>query len=465
MRELRWLQRLILTGLVVLPLALAGCSGEQGDRGLPGSQGPQGPQGIQGPQGDQGLQGIQGPQGDQGPQGPEGPAGPPGVVASDVVAKNLVLDLTRTVSYDAATGALSVHFFLTDEDGVGVDVTQDAYAMDFIVSELIPAAEGPTDNPGPAWKQLFVESGAPAADAPLPGTLTLVDATTGEYTYVCSNVLPATTHAIRVTADARWLKNVDGQIVVFANPVNASYDFLESAPGTRLTASGADMVTTAACEKCHGARLGDVGHAGLFTQVKTCSHCHNVNYMATVDPNADLAFMIHSIHSSQNFSGGDYSAVTYPQPTYQCSTCHDGPDAGLAYTNPTRMNCGSCHSTINFTDGTNHPGGAQLDDTHCTECHFEGSSTAMGPIEAHDPATNADLVPRHSSGQRYGHRPSHGNSRVRREHRNDPACQRRVLRGGRSAGRDRDPEEPRGRQRCQSLYLHDYGGGRRKVYI
>ncbi len=337
-----------------------------------------------------GCGGDDGDTGPQGPQGPEGPAGPPGeaaegaevtlqdlaelglVYSADVTPKNLILDLSKTVSYDAATGTLTIHFFLTDEDGNGIDVTREPYEMRLYVSELVPTIAGDTDNPGPAWNQLIAERGTPAMEGEeMPGTLTLLDAATGEYTYVAADTLAQTDHVIRVTMRARFrFRDNNNQYVVVANPVNASYDFLEANPGTALASSGADMVTTAACESCHGARIGDVGHGGGYTQVKTCNHCHNVNYMATRDLQADLAFMIHRIHDAGVFDElGDFSEVRYPQHIYNCAKCHNGPEASLAYSNPTRSNCGSCHDNVDFATGTNHAGGAQANDAGCALCH------------------------------------------------------------------------------------------------
>jgi OmcA/MtrC family decaheme c-type cytochrome len=352
------------------------------------------------------LAALTGCSGDTGATGPQGPAGPPGetapsevtlqdlaslglVYASDVTPINPVLDLSKTVSFDAATGTLTVHFFLTDGKGNGIDITKIPYEMRLYVSELVPASEGPTDNPGPAWNQLISESGTPAmAGSQMPGKLTLVSAASGEYTYVLAKTLKATDHVIRVTLVTLFrFRDNNNQYVYVANPANASYDFLESAPGTELASSGADMVTTAACQACHGGQLKDADH-GRYTDVKTCNNCHNVNYMSTHDPNADLAFLIHSIHAAKNFSVGNYSEVTFPQngaagagDVFRCGTCHNGPQASLAYSNPTRMNCGSCHTNVDFATGTGHGGGPQATDANCTGCHSPSAIQGY-----HDPA-------------------------------------------------------------------------------
>jgi len=368
--------------------------------------------------GDDGRDGVDGADGAPGADGADAnvtdlvPLG--GLTADDVIASNLVLNLNDSVAYDAATGAVTVHFFLTDEDGDAVDVTQDAFELRVYVSELVPSDAA--EDPGPNWHQLIAERGTPAVEGEeLPGTLTLVDAATGEYTYVLGETLAASTNVIRVTVRARWRtseRDKNGDRIVFANPVNASYDFLQADPATRLDASGADMVTTAACESCHGARIGDVGHGGGYTQVKTCNHCHNLDYQEVDE--ADLAFMIHRIHVAGTFvelvddgEPVDFSEVTYPQHIFTCGKCHtaEAPNADLAYTNPTRRNCGACHSDVNFTKsgetgptpvdfatGENHEGGVQANDAQCGLCHTEGG-LGRGPIEAHDVEPDPVNVP------------------------------------------------------------------------
>jgi OmcA/MtrC family decaheme c-type cytochrome len=370
-----WFSPLLL-GLVFAILTLGGCSG---DDGAPGRD------------------------------GVDGQDGADAVILADIIPINPILDLSNTISYDQVSGRVTIHFFLTDEDGNGIDVTTNAYELRVYASELIANADGTN---GQSWNQLWNERGTPAAEDPddrLPGVLTLVDAATGEYTYVTEATLPASPNVQRVTMRARWRETINGVRWVFANPVNTSYDFLQADPGTELAASGADMVTTAACETCHGARIGDVGHGGGYTQTKTCNHCHNASYMATRNGGeGDLAFMIHRIHNAGVFpqleGGVDFSHVTYPQHINTCAKCHNGPNADVAFddftTVITRANCGSCHDNVDFTTGDGHGtlGGIRLDDTECDTCHQGdntavgtepdslGKTVALGPVNAHDEA-------------------------------------------------------------------------------
>ena len=142
--------RFILMGLMISTLVLAGCEGDDGDDGNDGSPGVAGTDGTDGADGsDVSVQDLA----DLGL-----------VFADDVTAMNITLDLSRTVSLDSATGALTIHFFLTDEDDNGIDVLALPYELRFYVSELIPDIPNVADNPGPAFNQLFNERGTPAVD-------------------------------------------------------------------------------------------------------------------------------------------------------------------------------------------------------------------------------------------------------------------------------------------------------------
>jgi OmcA/MtrC family decaheme c-type cytochrome len=368
----------ILLGLVIVTLSLLGCSGDDGKDGIDGAP------------------------------GAPGAPGADAIILADVVPINPVLDLSNTISYDQVSGQVTIHFFLTDEDGNGLDVTQPGYMADgwelrVYTAELIANNDG---TAGQSWNPLWNERGYPAATDPadqLPGTLTLVDATTGEYTYVCDNALAASANVQRIIMRARWRETIGGVRYNFANSVNAHYDFLQSDPGTELASSGADMVLTANCETCHGARIGDVGHGGGYTQVTTCNNCHNINYMEPRNGGeGDLAFMIHRIHDAGTFSqlhgGADFSEVTYPQHINTCDKCHGGaPEGNLKFEIMTSANCQSCHDTVDANAGTNHPAGPQPDSA-CTTCHTNGIVGSLPDIvTAHDDAAILAKTPENIS--------------------------------------------------------------------
>jgi OmcA/MtrC family decaheme c-type cytochrome len=377
------------------------------------------------------LAALPGCEGDTGDTGPQGPPGPPGasaelsvedlaslglVYASDVTPINPVLDLSKTVSYDSATGAVTVHFFLTDGSGNGIDVTTQPYMFHLYLSDLTPASENPdpTNNPGPFWHQDAQECVWPAMGGDCPpqfsihhnevppyGTFTAIDTSTGEYSYTFKNTLAASDHVIRVTVgtDFHFTDN-NGDTVYVANPVNGWYDFKESDPGTEITDSGAELVTAAACAGCHGSELWTFAHAaftGPNTGPKTCNNCHNLPYMTDPAigynaPEAKLSNWIHAIHSAKKpapTSRLDFSEITYPQPTYQCATCHNGQDANLITMYPSRLNCGICHdgpNGVDFAPGGNHGGGAQANDANCSGCHPPSAILAYHDAASRTPA-------------------------------------------------------------------------------
>jgi hypothetical protein len=375
--------------------------------------------------------GSDGKDGAQGPRGEPGPQGPPGEAAFDPASVDPitpVLDLSGTVSV-GANGTVTIHYFLTDGDGNGIDVFEEGtgYTMRVYVSEQIPDTTG--DNGGRAmWEQRFQESGTPT-EGDLPGTLTLLDAATGEYTYVCATQLAASPddHVYRATVRTRWRENIDGENVYFAYPANGSNDFRQS--GTAVTpADGAKPVSNEACASCHGQfALADptIGHGGGYSQETTCVHCHNLDYQVTEghgDAQADLPFMIHRIHNAGVFdppftdhSGNevDFSEITYPQEINNCAKCHSGPDADVdleatpgaelsAYTVPTIATCGSCHADTYFgplpvpAGMTAHSGGNPRDDSQCSTCHFPGAIVAGEDLDiAH--SHNPDPAPENVS--------------------------------------------------------------------
>jgi OmcA/MtrC family decaheme c-type cytochrome len=104
--------------------------------------------------------------------------------------------------------------------------------------------------------------------------------------------------------------------------------------------------------------------------------------------------MIHRIHAGGDFltldHGGpvSFAEVTYPQDINTCDKCHDGLEASLAYSNPTRRNCGSCHAAVDFATGVGHAGGALDNDASCSLCHSAASIESIhkpAPILANTP--------------------------------------------------------------------------------
>jgi OmcA/MtrC family decaheme c-type cytochrome len=163
--------------------------------------------------------------------------------------------------------------------------------------------------------------------------------------------------------------------------MNVTYDFVpEQLPGPDFTFdTSRDIVTTGACNECHG-RLGSpLGaasfHGGSRYTAEACTVCHTTTLG---DGLVELAPMVHKIHAAKVIGADtaeplDFSEVTYPQDLRNCTKCHAGTDGSNWNTRPSRTACGSCHDTVNFDTGENHGvggiGGQQPDNSLCAFCH------------------------------------------------------------------------------------------------
>ena len=203
------------------------------------------------------------------------------------------------------------------------------------------------------------------------------------------------------------------QFSLGAFPGNPCVDFVPSTvaaagdgvTGTSIAAGFYDMndsrqvTATASCNSCHDEIAF---HGGGRREMDYCATCHNPD---TLDANStntmDMAVLIHRIHYSANIPSIDpddpnaqykvwgfrnrehnYSDVSYPQVTSNCTRCHAGQEdvdraaaaglpAPLAEITPDGYNwaskssgtaCGSCHEN---TGHLNALAG------RCTECHVE----------------------------------------------------------------------------------------------
>ncbi len=405
--------RLIVAAMsLALGLVLCGCDGDHGVDGAPGEQGDPGPKGDPGDPGDPGPKGDPGDPGDPGPKGdpgdpgdpgpkgdpgdpgdpgPKGDPGDPGDPGKDVTrvideacvvchGEGRIADvamhpgLQALADVDASidgvdlvvddiseTVTLTVEFSVTDAEGryipgLGDESRPGRFAyLRFALSELQPAM---VDSGDPdIWVSYTTGDRDPA---------NLTDNGDGTYTYVFTTNLydlydPLLRH--------RLLLMVFGDIVEQAK--NVTYDFVpEQLPGPFAFDTSRDIVTTAACNDCHGrlgSPLGDASfHGGSRYTAESCTVCHTTTLG---DGLAELAPMVHQIHSAQKVSDEfDFSEVTYPQDLRNCDTCHAGPDGDNWNTRPSRTACGSCHE-VDFDTGEGHDGGAQMNNERCSTCH------------------------------------------------------------------------------------------------
>lgn len=211
---------------------------------------------------------------------------------------------------------------------------------------------------------------------------TWTDIEIGHSTYRFKTVLPdgydaSKTHTLAIYA-TRNLTDIIGKNYY----ANVEQDFR---PDGAAVTEVWDMTENAACNTCHNPLSA---HGGSRQDVKLCVTCHSPQ---TVDPDTgntvDFKVMIHKIHRGENLpsvqagipyqiigfgqSVNDFSTVALPQDIRNCATCHAPPatQAPNWYTFPSRAACQSCHDDVNFATGENHPGGIQVDDSHCADCH------------------------------------------------------------------------------------------------
>jgi OmcA/MtrC family decaheme c-type cytochrome len=144
-------------------------------------------------------------------------------------------------------------------------------------------------------------------------------------------------------------------------------------------------IVTSNCNKCHDPISMHAAFGPPVQDVKLCVMCHT-SQMPITQTGESLNFkvMVHRIHDGANLPsvqagipyvvspGADFSNVVFPQDIRNCQTCHSAAsatDAAIWKMFPGQAACGSCHDNINWKTGANHPGGQQINDASCTNCH------------------------------------------------------------------------------------------------
>jgi OmcA/MtrC family decaheme c-type cytochrome len=273
-----------------------------------------------------------------------------------------------------------IEFFITDNLGGPLDraglVTPGPVAIRTTVAVWDAATR--------RYTNLIVSSGAPSRDT--SGTYT--DLEIGHYKYTFSVALPTfdATKPVTVYLGARrTTTDIIGKDYVAAP---AYFDFI---PSTGATATTFTATTIAKCNQCHDPLAP---HGGNYVDIKTCVLCHNPNNMTGTNTHLDGQIFFHALHQGTDSTVGP---ITYPQDIRNCATCHDVKSAGGGswYTYPSIAACGSCHNTLNFVTGANHPAGPAADGT-CTTCHTPDSGLEW------DASIKAAHVVEYRSKQLYG---------------------------------------------------------------
>ena len=294
-------------------------------------------------------------------------------------------------------GTISVDYKLTDPAGAPLDrsgiTTPGPVSLSFLAA-YIPKGQAQYTSYVVRTVTAAV-GGATATQAAADSGGATQTVSTGEYVYTFATKAPtgfdaSATHRMGIYG-SRNLTEFD----LGTNYADAIYDFVPAGG----TPAPRDVVRTADCNQCHGlpngltSSTGSAGlaaHGGSRRSVALCIICHQPQ---TSDPDTgnplDMRIFIHKIHMGSSLpsvqagkpyqilgfqnSVNDWSTVVYPADVRRCQTCHNpkngAPQANVWLLNPTRAACGSCHDDVNFASGANHPGGPQIDDKQCANCH------------------------------------------------------------------------------------------------
>ena len=442
----RLLMYVTLCCTLVFALGLmAGCSGSDGSNGATGATGPAGQTGPAGPAGGVTATGesclichANGQLADIAPFHPDklttviditnvvvsSPTGTP-VVTFHVDSATLVSDGTTTGPRTGVAGIALTNFRP-------------------YISDLVPAntVSSPTGTSVPNLTGTlatdFFETWCAERNT-TPG-FSLVDLGGGNYRWTPTTGWGVPTNSGLNSADINttvgtghtqrlYLRISNPNTALYAKGAAAFVDFKVPANGTSATPLDSQrvMVTIQACWKCHSTTLLAAGHGGGYVDTRGCVICHSplyststagqqAGFMAnyTQDPDVEPAFnyvfpnWIHWIHSAKL----GFEDVTYPQDINKCVVCHTDSGQALGTGNlidnwknhPTRLACGSCHNTVDFTgvsfvglDGVSKTHPVMTNDNLCSACHpgigAPTTPTTFDIVTVHDTTPTGKNVP------------------------------------------------------------------------
>jgi len=315
------------------------------------------------------------------------------------------LVITVTGATIAANGTITAQYTLTDPTGLPLDSTgvgtPGTISTSFVAAYIPNSGEQYTAYTTKAASGTLIASETqPGADS--GGTTTFLGS--GAYQYVFGTKAPAgfdptATNTIGIYGS----RNLTAYGLT-TNYASTTFNFVPN--GAKVTHTR-DLIETSSCNQCHEQLSA---HGGSRRGVSLCVMCHTPQ---NVDPNTgdtvDFKSFIHRIHMgsslpsvvaggtfaiTNSFGTSNYSTVVDPASAQRCEVCHQqttGAAQATAFmTEPTRVACGSCHDDVNFATGANHPGGFQLDDTQCADCHIPQGETPFDAsiLGAHVVATD-----------------------------------------------------------------------------
>lgn len=285
---------------------------------------------------------------------------------------------SQILSVDTATGKPVVTFTLFDQNGAPLTpaalLASSGGRLRFYIGRI--KADGNYEN------YFGNADGLPTYNA--NGTFATVG--NGTYTYTFSKSIDnaaetlggivltgseGLTHTVAIQIARNFTTNTGKSFQQAANP------YLNFRPDGAAVAVTREVVSTSACNECHGV-LGL--HGGSRRDVQLCILCH---YPGVNDPESgnsvDMKSMIHKIHMGRNLdgnlkggsysiAGNEYKTVGYPfwsadslvtKTPIDCVKCHKagknvagapvGKDADKYKDAPTYAKCTTCHDTLTFT--------------------------------------------------------------------------------------------------------------------
>ena len=314
--------------------------------------------------------------------------------AINFVRPGLIVKI-QSASIASGTGVITATVMITDNAGLPLDRlgigTPGPVSVSFVPGYLPNNSDEYVDYASRTVTDAANGATATQAAADSGGAWTQLAA--GQYAYTfgtkAPNFDPTTTHTIGLYASRN--------LTEFDAGTQYSNDEFSWVPNGSPVTHVHSLIANASCNQCHDPLAA---HGGSRRDVALCVMCHTNQTSDPYTGNAlDFRVMIHKIHMGVNLpsvqaghpyqivgfqnSVNDFSDVVFPaEAPNNCQFCHapaTQPNPPLAQANawltsPNRAACGACHDDVNFATGANHPGGPQLNDDSCAQCHVPQGS-------------------------------------------------------------------------------------------